>query len=128
MKTGIDAFLEGLVDLGFTPQVLENKPEHVIFGYEIETGRHANKKIMLGLVIPSDFPMSPPSGPHVNSEIHPIQSGGVHPTGGIHQSPDFQTALGGNWQYWSRPYPDWLQGKKTVASYLSHIWRLWDSQ
>ena len=40
----------------------------------------------------------------------------------------FQDALGGEWQYWSRPIQDWGAGKKTVAIYMSHIWRLWDSQ
>jgi len=53
-----------------------------------------------------------------------------HPTGGIHRdhAMPFQNALGGEWQYWSRPIQDWGAGKKTVAIYMSHIWRLWDSQ
>jgi hypothetical protein len=38
-------------------------------------------------------------------------------------------ALGGQWQYWSRPPgPEWQAGKKTVAAYMSHVWRLWGSQ
>jgi hypothetical protein len=48
----------------------------------------------------------------------------VHAT----QAAPFQQALADAWQYWSRPFTDWANSKKTVATYMSHIWRLWDSQ
>ena len=78
----------------------------------------------------ADFPVNPPSGIHVAGLIHPVQGGGTHPTGGIHrdQAAAFQQALGGEWQYWSRPPAEWAKCKKTVAAYMSHVWRLWDSQ
>ena len=121
--TGVQAFLQGLAALGFEPAVLPEKPDHVTINYEVETGRFAGKRVEHGFVVPADFPLTPPSGPHVSPHIHPVNSGGPHPTGSIQASP-----FGGEWQYWSRPVPDWAAGKKTVAAYMSHIWRLWDTQ
>jgi hypothetical protein len=126
--TGVGAFVAGLQALGYTPTILINKPDHAVFNYKVETGSHAGKQIRLGLIVPTDFPLTAPSGPHVSPRIHAFQSGGTHPTGGVTQSPDFEAGAGGEWQYWSRPFNQWGNTKKSVATYLSHIWRLWDSQ
>ncbi len=130
VSAGVMAFIAGLTALGYEPKAVPDKPDHVMFDYEVPTGKHAGLKIQHGLVIPSDFPLTAPSGPHLSAEIHPVQSGGVHPTGGIHKDTalPFQGAFGGKWQYWSRPFANWAKSKKTVAAYMTHIWRLWDSQ
>lgn len=81
--------------------------------------------------MPADFPMNAPTGPYVSPEIHPTNpQHGPHPTGGVHkdQAKVFDTTAGGAWQYWSRPFPEWQNSKRTVAAYMSHIWNLWDSQ
>ena len=52
----------------------------------------------------------------------------MHPVEGIQDSPDFQRGAGGEWHYWSRPYREWGKTKKTVTAYMSHIFRLWDTQ
>ena len=129
-RFGVDAFVHALRTLGFAPIALPDKADHMVFDYVVPTGLFAGRAVRLGFVVPADFPLTPPSGPYISPHIHPIKTDGHHPTGGIHQSQaePFQRALGGEWQYWSRPYPDWATGKKTVAAYLSHIWRLWDSQ
>jgi hypothetical protein len=129
VRTGIEVFIEGLRELGYKPQSLPDKPEHIVIDYEVESGKFSGMKIKLGLVVPADFPLTPPSGPNISALVHPVKSGGEHPTGGVHreQAAAFQQALGGEWQYWSRP-PNWATGKKTVAAYMSHIWWLWDSQ
>jgi hypothetical protein len=121
--TSIEAFVAGLIAVGYEPVVVFGKPDHLIFDYLVESGGHAGRKIRLGLVVPGDFPATCPSGPHVSPHIHPIGQQGGHPIGAIHAS-DF----GSDWQYWSRPYPEWAVSKRTVAAYMSHIWRLWDSQ
>ena len=121
--SSVDTFMAGLIALGYEPIVLPGKPDQMVFDYVVETGREAGRKVRLGLVIPGDFPATPPSGPHVSPHIHAIGQPGAHPNGAIHTS-DFGT----EWQYWSRPYPDWATSKRTVAAYMSHIWRLWDSQ
>jgi hypothetical protein len=129
--TGPEAFSRGLAALGYRPEPLPSKADHIVFDYEVESGKFAGTKVRHGFIVPADFPLTPPSGPHVSPHIHPINTnGGPHPTGSVHQShaAAFQDALGGVWQYWSRPFPDWAASKKTVAAYMSHIWRLWDSQ
>lgn len=129
-KTGIAAFAVGLRELGYAPQVVPNNPGSLHFDYRVETGVFAGKSVRIGLVIPQDFPMTPPTGPHVSPDIHPINPDGPHPKGHVHRthSAYFQTALGGSWQYWSRPFRDWAQSKRNVAAYMNHIWQLWDSQ
>ena len=130
MVTGVAAFIQGLIALGYQPTSLPGKPDHVVIDYVVESGQFQGKKVKHGFIVPSDFPLTAPSGPHVSPHIHPINSNGQHPKGAVHESQaaPFQQALGGGWQYWSRPVPDWASSKKTVAAYMSHIWRLWDSQ
>jgi SET domain len=40
---------------------------------------------------------------------------------GIHESP-----FGEEWEYWSRPFPNWNGSKKTADEYMKHIDRLFD--
>lgn len=130
MQTGVEVFLKGLRDLCYEPLVVSGKPDHVVISYRVESGKLAGNTYKVGFIVPASFPVNPPSGIHVAALIHPFQSSGTHPTGGIHrqQAEGFQRALGGAWQYWSRPPSDWNVSKKTVAVYMSHVWRLWDSQ
>jgi len=128
-EKGTAAFISGLAALGYSPQVLNNMPDHIFFNYPVEVGRFNGQTVRLGFVVPPDFPTIPPGGPHVSPHIQPIHIQGdlPHPHGGVHQSNDFRQ-VGGDWQYWSRPCPDWAERKKTVASYMAHIWRLWETQ
>lgn len=128
--SGPTAFMEGLRMLGYDPQALPGKPDHVFFDYPVEVGRCSGQKVRLGLVVPNDFPNIPPSGPHVSPHIQPIHSQNdiPHPRGGVHLSADFQNGAGGEWQYWSRPCSDWGQRKRTVSAYMAHVWRLWETQ
>jgi hypothetical protein len=116
-----------LREAGYEPEAVPGKEHYLTFAYEVQTGKHAGKKVHIGLVIPPDFPLSSPGGPHVSPPIHANQSGGTHPTGGIHDSP-FAGFRDQKWQYWSRPFAEWGQTKKTVAAYLGHLWKLWDTQ
>lgn len=126
---GVEAFAHGLREMGYDPQVVPGQPNHLYFDYEVPVGKFAGTLVKLGLVIPDPFPVSgTPSGPHVSPRLIPINPhAGPHPTHGVHESP-FTTLLGGEWQYWSRPFPDWNSRKKTVAAYMSHIYRLWETQ
>lgn len=131
VSPGLIAFIQGLQALGYEPTALKGAANHVIFDYTVESGKFRGTKVRHGLVIPSDFPMTPPSGPYVSPEIHPIQpQSGPHPLFGVHkdQARIFDATAGGAWQYWSRPFPDWPGSKRNVRAYLSHIWKLWDSQ
>jgi hypothetical protein len=123
MTQSVEAFLAGLVQLGYAPVVVADKPDHVTFEYVVESGRFAGRKVQLGIVVPVDFPATPPGGPHVSPHIHALGQPGGHPAGAVHAS-----TFGSESQYWSRPFPGWAQSKRTVATYMSHVWRLWDSQ
>jgi len=123
-------FMDGLRSLGFQPVTLPDRSDCVVFDYVVESSKFAGRTVRLGFIVPPDFPNTPPTGPHVSPHIHPLCQSGAHPTGGIHQehAVPFVTGVGGEWQYWSRPFPGWAEERKTVAVYLSHIWRLWDTQ
>jgi hypothetical protein len=127
-RTGVELFTAGLINLGFEPKQVPGKPSNVYFPYTVETGRFAGKTVLLGFGVPADFPLTPPAGPHISPYIHPINPNGNHPTGGVHQSGEFPGIGADPWQYWSRPQKQWGEIKKTVAAYMSHVWKLWDSQ
>ncbi|MGA8907876.1 MAG: hypothetical protein WB524_09675 [Acidobacteriaceae bacterium] len=128
--TGPAAFIEGLRGIGYEAQAFSDKPDHVLFNYRVETGSRFGQTVRLGFIVPQDFPNIPPGGPHVSPHIQAIHPSNdkPHPAGGVHQSPDFQRLAGGDWQYWSRPFQEWGQRKRTVTTYMGHIWRLWETQ
>lgn len=130
LRTGVAAFIDGLRTLGFSPTQVPNQPDCVVIDYTVPTGKFAGKLVRHGFIVPQDFPITPPSGPHVSPDIHPINAvQGPHPAAGIHrtQAQPFQ-GLGGDWQYWSRPHPNWAKSKRNVAAYMAHVWNLWDTQ
>src|ERR1700683_1752738 len=129
-SAALTLFMDGLRSLGFQPVKLADRSDCVIFDYIVESGKLAGRTGRLGFFVPPDSPTPPPAGPHVSPHIHALCQNGAHPTGGIHQqhSAPFLSGAGGQWQYWSRPFPGWAEERKTVAVYMSHIWRLWDTQ
>jgi hypothetical protein len=132
IATGVEVFLDGLRGIGFDPKPLTGKPDHIVFDYQVPVGRFKEQAVKLGFVVPSDFPMSTPTGPYVSPRIHPSHPANDigHPHGGIHdqQALPFIQATKADWQYWSRPCPNWGTRKKTVVAYMSHIYRLWETQ
>src|SRR6266851_2065728 len=97
-------FVKQLRELGYQPQEVDS--DRVIFPYDVPCGRLAGQQIKLGFVVPADFNLTPPSGPHVSPRLLPINPpSGTHPNSGIHESPNFGT----DWQYWSRPLSHWAQ-------------------
>ncbi len=114
-------FVAELAELGY--QVEDLGAERVAIPYEIPCGRLAGTKIKLGFAVPGDFPLSPPSGPHVSPRLLPINpQGGNHPNAGVHDSP-----FGPEWQYWSRPLNHWAQTKRKVKDVLAHVRHLLDT-
>ncbi len=114
-------FTKQLKELGFEAKDLGDGK--ISFHYLIPTGRFANHQINLGFIIPSDFSLTPPSGLHISPRLLPLQPGGVHPTGGIHESP-----FGPEWEYWSRPIQHWNSTQRTVRDVMAHIRHLFDTQ
>ena len=115
-------FAEQLKQLRY--QVTDLGDGKLYIPYKIETGRFADQEIKLGFIVPGDFSLSSPSGIHISPRLLPLKSGGVHPDGGINESPQF----GSEWQYWSRPISHWNETKRTVRDVLAHVRRLFDTQ
>ena len=114
-------FIDQLRLEGYEPQELgENR---VAFPYRIPLGKFAGQEIRLGFAVNDDFPANPPSGPHVSPRLLPLNSTNVHPAGGIHDSP-----FGGEWEYWSRPFPGWNETDRSVRAYMAHIRHLFHTQ
>ena len=104
-------FINQLKELGFDPKDLNGIK--VCFEYEVPVGRNIGKKIMVGFEVKNNYPMSCPPGPHFKS-VGIV--GWVEPPNNIHGSP-----FGGEWRYWSRPFPDWNRTKRDAKIYLAHI-------
>lgn len=124
-RTGVAAFVDGLIALGYQPEVVDHQNRRVKFTYVVELGPHAGREVIHGIEVPADFPLTPPAGPHVSPQIHGgVAVGDAHPKGGIHASP-----FGPDFEYWSRPFPNWNgQPVKSVGTYLAHLRRLWELQ
>ena len=110
-------FIESLTGLGYSVTDLGNGL--VWIPYVIQFGPRIGEEVRLGFQVGDDWPMNPPTGPHVSPQILPINPGGVHPNGAIQASP-----FGPDWEYWSRPYPNppgWASTPRTLITYLRHI-------
>ena len=69
-------------------EVEELGDDHImIAGHRVPEGKFEGLKVDIGIVVPRDFPLSPPGGPHVHELIHEnlgrtgrIRTGHVHPS------------------------------------------------
>lgn len=126
-KTGVAAFVDGLIAMGYEPELVSDAQDHVMFDFVVPLGKYTGQTVKLGFIVPVDFPLSIPSGPHVSPSILPLKAeAGPHPSHGVHENRF--TSDGTDWQYWSRPFNEWNQRKKTVEAYMGHILRLWETQ
>lgn len=124
--TGARLFAAQLRGAGY--DVTELPDNHVKFPYTVNVGKHAALTLEMGFVVPEDFPMTPPHGPHINKLLHSNKSGGNHPGGGIHPSSGHSKHFGPDWQHWSRPHPKWADGPRTAVRYMAFIHGLWANQ
>jgi hypothetical protein len=115
-------FMAELRELGYEPELRPN--EFVVFDYEVEVGKHIGEQVKIGLQVPADWPMSPPSGPFVSPRLLPLNpsSGRGRPWDAVHAAhgrglEDPQ----GVWEYWSRPLNGWPRTDRSVNAYLRHL-------
>lgn len=118
---GLADFISGLKELGYEVEDLGRN--RIAFRYEIPFGRFKAKEIKLGFQVPPDFNLTPPSGPHISPHLLPINTGAPHHPERVHNS-DF----GQEWQYWSRPFPEWAKSARTVKEYMRYIRHLFETQ
>ncbi len=108
--------------------VTELSDHHVMLSYTVEVGKFTGLELKMGFVVPENFPLTPPSGPHINRRLHPNKDGGEHPLGGIHISTSHSKHFREDWQYWSRPCSHWTDGPRSAVRYMSFIRSLWVTQ
>lgn len=104
-ETGVAGFLAALAAHGYQATT---QGQFVVFAYVVEVGSRAGEHFTIGLQVPGDWPLSPPPGPHVRPRTG-------HPHGAVSRSD-----LGDDWEYWSRPAPNWSTDRGTRA-YLRHL-------
>ena len=120
---GAQDFIQQLDALGY--KVEDKGDGKVALPYTVPVGKFAGKEITLGFVVPGDFPLTPPSGPHVSPRLLPPNtSSQQHPAGGVHESAPF----GPEWEYWSRPFPGWSGTDRTARAYIAHLRNLFATQ
>jgi hypothetical protein len=119
-------FISQFSALGFTVTevTVENTRKFIEFPYSIPVGKFTGKEIKLSFEVAGDAPINCPGGPHISPRLLPNNnSSTVHPHGGVHDSP-----RGPDWQYWSRPFPNWKDGERAAKRYMAHIVNLFNTQ
>lgn len=112
---GKDKFIEELKNLGY--EVQDKGDNRVAIDYLIANGRFKDTKIKIGFEIPTDFEVTPPSGPHISPRLLAINPNGPNHNERAHESANF----GSDWEYLSRPFPNWKNTKRTVKEYLRYV-------
>lgn len=119
----VEDFEAQLRKLGFEPELRPNN--FVVFDYEVEVGKHIGETIKVGLQVPADWPMSPPSGPFVSPRLLPISGGTTgrgRPWDAVHTCDGRGLDDPGSvWEYWSRPFTAWPNTDRSVKAYLRHL-------
>ena len=109
--------------------VVELGDDHLMIpAYCVAEGKFEGLEVDLGIVVPADFPLTPPSGPHVHKLIHANRNDGDHPDGHIHLSAKHSQHFKDGWQYWSRPFPNWPSGPRNAGRYMEYVRALWEDQ
>src|SRR4051812_13334550 len=113
----VTEWISQLRDLGYAAEQFV-APNMLAFPYTVPVGSFCGRQVRIALAVPDD-PLTPPTGPHVSPGLLPLHPDGTqqHPHGGVHPAPH----LGADWQYWSRPFPGWLNTSRDAAAYLAHI-------
>lgn len=100
MSIAVQKFLDDLVALGYTPELVtasSNQQFAIIRNYQIEIGRFAGKIIDLGLPAQLDYPRMVGQSIHIKSD--PILLDKSDSQSGVRNIID--SPLGQEWRYWS---------------------------
>jgi hypothetical protein len=93
----------------------------VRFLYTIKLGSRSGETLEMGFIAPNDFPINPPAGIYVLSDVRPISSESTLPHGGVS---DASSLLGPGWRYWSRTHDAWAASTRDAAAWMKHVDRL----
>lgn len=96
--------------LELDPNVIDG---YAVFDWPVRVGSLTGTTHRIGLLMPVDYPLTPPPAPQVNPPVADPAS----------PSPPL-SPLGTGWLYWSRPFPNWASTGRTMSDYLAHLRRL----
>jgi len=118
---GKPEFAQQLIALGY--QVEDLSDDKLCFNYRVPGGKFIDQELKLGFQVPPDFPLTPPSGPHISPRILPL-----NPNAPNHPARVAESVFGGEWEYWSRPFPNWATTDRTGKDYMRYIRHLFETQ
>jgi hypothetical protein len=118
---GPEEFHKQLHAMGRQPTLHEGGK--ITLPFTVPVGKFGGSAVVLGFAVAPNFPFECPTGPHVSPQLLPLHPGNDigHPGGGVHPSDEFARLIGGDCQYWSRPFPGWSATDKSVRTYLAFI-------
>lgn len=93
----------------FQTQPVDNDTAFVMLGYVVPDGRYAGAAVDAAVLIPGDFPCTPPYGVHV-------RKGAMQGAANVNPSP-----LGPDWELWSRQM-EWADpASRTPESCMAQV-------
>ncbi len=97
----------------------ENQSDFVVFkGFKVLAGRFTGLTLDLAILVPKDYPLSPPGGFYINTAIVPAGILNVHLR--PEEVSGLPTGPAGTWLYWSRPIAGrWRQSNRQQI-FLAH--------
>ncbi len=101
---GALAFVDVMTAAGYAvdqPVDANGKSWCVVKDFGISGGRFSGKVIEIAIPVPPDFPVTPPGGLFVSPRLADEQT-----LQNVQVGDEAIAALGGAWQYWSRPFMD----------------------
>lgn len=104
--------LESLRAMGMQVEAAPQIGGVIIHNHAVPIGKRAGDVVDVGVAGVFDFPMTPPVGLHIHAAYGTIGVNNV-----------MQSALGPDWQYWSRRFADWNQ-KRGVHSIVAFVNRV----
>lgn len=84
---------------------------YIVNDYQVPNGQNAGKRIRMAFPIPTDYPSTAPYGVHLGAG-HCL-TGSIP---GVNAS-----ALGGEWQFWSRRMIGWDTGRRNSQYYVDNV-------
>jgi hypothetical protein len=128
MNTGAQRLITELAELGYNARTpMPEHPDFVVIDYTVEVGPLVGDVVEIGRKVPPDYPLSAPGGVLVRPHLLPMNTnGGEHPYAGVHPC-----ETGGindpNFQYWSRPVPNWHATSRDARALIAHVRSLFDT-
>lgn len=118
---GIDQLLEdfrtaGLQPVGPIPCGPNGQNDFAVLrGLHVLAGRFSGQSVDVALLVPKDYPYTPPSGLYLNPQLLPATTLNVHL-----RAEEVAGLPSGSWLYWSRPIAGRWRQENRAQILLAH--------